>query len=571
MAVEYEQISDDDLNKSLVGGRAAQVTVAPNPAVAPVAEKPRTAVAPPKRSSDASSIAGASAPPAAGPAAAPVDLTKIVEQVTEGTTQMQENLPKPNTQDSAQQMMDLIGKHWQVPAAIAGTAAAAAILHHIMKKDGGAGPPPPPGGLANPIEPQMSTNQQRPTEPYLESEKPTIQSRTFGSKESMVETGINNKYPFTLQDAKTALGLGNVPIKNAQEAELVAQQYAKQLKAQSSLTEVINTPAPSINNPSPSTNPVGAPATPVFPVGTQESMNRVSNMQGFTGADTANQGFLDAIKERQAVPPITPAATLEPITPAEPVATTTETPATKATNDQILETLNKVAPKPEVTPIESTLGKPDLTTGSGMPAYQGKGEEGGKLQHKKGVFESLKQIPKDYVFVPNGQNMDTVRNAVGQVEYKKNLKSSGGYPTSQQAAHEQSKSINQSLGRVSNAEAKAAGTFVEPTPSITQKVAGLKTVKVAGMTGALILATDLASAATTGESPLANMAQGFKEAVKNKDYGMAASQVAELLNFHPYTLLANQLFGSSPEELRILREADQARKAKAGNAATSRK
>lgn len=265
--------------------------------------------------------------------------------------------------------------------------------------------------------------------------------------------------------------------------------------------------------------------------------------------------------------PVEPVAT--PAAPAEPVATITETPATKATNDQILETLNKVAPKPEVTPIESTLGKPDLTTGSGMPAYQGKGEEGGKLQHKKGVFESLKQIPKDYVFVPNGQNMDTVRNAVGQVEYKKNLKSSGGYPTSQQAAHEQSKSINQSLGRVSNAEAKAAGTFVEPTPSITQKVAGLKTVKVAGMTGALILATDLASAATTGESPLANMAQGFKEAVKNKDYGMAASQAAELLNFHPYTLLANQLFGSSPEELRILREADQARKA--GGTATLRK
>jgi hypothetical protein len=264
--------------------------------------------------------------------------------------------------------------------------------------------------------------------------------------------------------------------------------------------------------------------------------------------------------------PAEPVAT--PAAPAEPVATTTETPAPKATNDQILETLNKVAPKPEVTPIESTLGKPDLTTGSGMPAYQGKGEEGGKLQHKKGVFESLKQIPKDYVFVPNGQNMGIVRNATGQEAYTKNLKATGGYPTTPQAAYEQGRNINKSLGRVSYEEAKAAGTLAEPTPSITQKVAGYKTVKVAGMTGALILATDLASAATIGESPLANMAQGFKEAVKNKDYGMAASQAAELLNFHPYTLLANQLFGTSPEELQILRQADQARKAKAGNAAT---
>jgi hypothetical protein len=91
------------------------------------------------------------------------------------------------------------------------------------------------------------------------------------------------------------------------------------------------------------------------------------------------------------------------------------------------------------------------------------------------------------------------------------------------------------------------------------------------MTGALILATDLASAATTGESPLANMAQGFSDAVKNKDYKMAASQAAQLLNFHPYTFLANEVFGTSPEELQILREADQARKAKAGSSTTSRK
>jgi hypothetical protein len=67
------------------------------------------------------------------------------------------------------------------------------------------------------------------------------------------------------------------------------------------------------------------------------------------------------------------------------------------------------------------------------------------------------------------------------------------------------------------------------------------------------------------------MAEGFKDAVKNKDYGMAASQAAQLLNFHPYTFLANELFGSSPEELQILRQADQARKAKAGNSKSTGK
>ena len=277
-------------------------------------------------------------------------------------------------------------------------------------------------------------------------------------------------------------------------------------------------------------------------------------------------------------PVATPAAPAEPVatiteTPAAPVATdaerikviqATEEPAVKATNEKVLETIKSTA--------QTSLGKPDLVTGTGMPAYQGQGPEGSKPTHKKGVFESIKQIPKEYVFVPTGQNMDIVRNAVGQPEYTKNLKSSGGYPESPQAAYEQSRNINKSLGRATMAEAKASGVALpEPTPSITQKISGSKTVRVAGVTGALILATDLASAATTGESPLANMVQGFKEAVKNKNYGMAASQAAELLNFHPYTLLANQLFGSSPEELKILREADQARKAKAGNAATSKR
>jgi len=276
--------------------------------------------------------------------------------------------------------------------------------------------------------------------------------------------------------------------------------------------------------------------------------------------------------EPVATPVAEPVATIAE-TPAAPVATdaeriqaiqATEEPAVKATNEKVLETIKSTA--------QTSLGKPDLVTGTGMPAYQGQGPEGSKPAHKKGVFESVKQIPKEYVFVPTGQNMDIVRNAVGQPEYTKNLKSSGGYPESPQAAYEQSRNINKSLGRATMAEAKASGVALpEPTPSITQKIAGSKTVRVAGVTGALILATDLASAATTSESLLANMVQGFKEAVKNKDYGMAASQAAELLNFHPYTLLANQLFGSSPEELKILREADQARKAKAGNAATLRK
>lgn len=346
-------------------------------------------------------------------------------------------------------------------------------------------------------------------------------------------------------------------------------RLAKQIAATQELNQKLSAPVVNvspINETKPNIAEVAPKLDPKIPALFQPSATAASPVAPVEPPIAAAAPVAAPVLPPEAAPvaaaPVEPVAAMPLETTSAPAEVAPEAP--KNTNEKILETINKVAPKAEAAPVESTLGKPDLTTGSGMPAYQGKGEEGGKLKHKKGVFESLNQIPKEYVFVPNGQNMDTVRNAVGQTEYTKNLKSSGGYPTSQQAAHEQSKSINQSLGRVSNAEAKAAGTFVEPTPSITQKIAGVKTVKVAGMTGALILATDLASAATTGESPLANMAQGFKEAVKNKDYGMAAAQASELLNFHPYTMLANQLFGNSPEELKILRQADQARKAGAG-------
>lgn len=589
---EYKEISIEDLNRSLIGDRANEI--APQPVQETVStERASAPVAPLSVPTTTSTVQNAAAPPAAPsvalPAAsttvsshqktgvaAPVDVSALARKVTTATNQMQEDLPAPNPEDSAQNMIDTIKEHWQVPATILGTAAGLAVLNHLMKK-GGNNPPDDNNPPNNPPNNNSSGNSK------------TLKERIFGPNVQPIDKSIDihmnepsaqnpvaaqqteAQFIASLSPAEQALyakaqadkaaptaNISNEPYMSSNNnlfadmqptpAQLIEQ---KRIEKQAAVTQAIQQSLATSN----ATNapPQGTTLQPVTP-----AANAASEPVSGTSAEPITGAA-------------TPTAAAEPITPAEPVTTTTETPATKATNDQILETLNKVAPQTEVTPIESTLGKPDLTTGSGMPAYQGKGEEGGKLQHKKGVFESLKQIPKDYVFVPNGQNMDTVRNAVGQVEYKKNLKSSGGYPTSQQAAHEQSKSINQSLGRVSNAEAKAAGTFVEPTPSITQKVAGLKTVKVAGMTGALILATDLASAATTGESPLANMAQGFKEAVKNKDYGMAASQAAELLNFHPYTLLANQLFGSSPEELKILREADQARKAKAGNAATSRK
>lgn len=79
-----------------------------------------------------------------------------------------------------------------------------------------------------------------------------------------------------------------------------------------------------------------------------------------------------------AAAPVEPVAT--PAAPAEPITTTTETPVTKNTNEKILETINKVAPKAEATPVE--LPKEELEKPLKWPgkAKGGAGAEGFALQ-----------------------------------------------------------------------------------------------------------------------------------------------------------------------------------------------
>ena len=172
---EYSQISDEELNRSLLGNRTIQAS----PQVAQevqVAEPSQQAVKPPKQKNE-SSVPNAVAPPSKG--AQDIDLSGMVNQVTNATTQMQQDMPAPKPADSSQHIMDIVAKHWQIPAAVVGLGATAAVLNHLMKGGDGTRPPPNPGGLKNPVEPSMDVNQQGPREPYLPEEKPTIQSRSF--------------------------------------------------------------------------------------------------------------------------------------------------------------------------------------------------------------------------------------------------------------------------------------------------------------------------------------------------------------------------------------------------------
>jgi hypothetical protein len=180
----------------------------------------------------------------------------------------------------------------------------------------------------------------------------------------------------------------------------------------------------------------------------------------------------ETLAKTAAVPPAAP-----PAAPATPAATAT--PAAP------------VAPPPKPA-VESVLGKPTVTTGSGMPAYAGQGGESAKMKKE---FGSIADVPKDYVFVPGGQLMDITRNAVGQEAFTTKLGEFGGYPATQGQAYAQAREINKSLGRMSREEMKAAGKELpEPTKAITKSVAGSKMVKVAGVGGALISLADVASA-----------------------------------------------------------------------------
>lgn len=212
-----------------------------------------------------------------------------------------------------------------------------------------------------------------------------------------------------------------------------------------------------------------------------------------------------------------------------------------------------VTPSVATPELEAKLGAPTATTGSGMPAYQGEGGDKAKMRKE---FSTIKDVPSGYVFVPNGQNMDIVRNAVGQEQYTGKLKESGGLPTSTEQAYQQSRDINKAAGRPSREEAKAKGLPLgETTKGITKAVAGSKTVRVAGVTGALVLASDLALAAEEGVS-----------SAKKGDTQMARGYATDIIGAltGPLGMIASQTFGTSPEDLRVLRAADQGRKVGAG-------
>ena len=141
--------------------------------------------------------------------------------------------------------------------------ATAAATAHLAKKYA-----PPP---AVPTEPELTIN---PNEiGATEAPKSTIQSRSFSPKEAAVAGNITDTYPFSLQEAKNGLGIGDVKITDPTQAKLVADQYAKQLQAQSEANTSVSTTTTETPPVTPveEIKPVTPTETPKTPASTTET------------------------------------------------------------------------------------------------------------------------------------------------------------------------------------------------------------------------------------------------------------------------------------------------------------
>ena len=302
----------------------------------------------------------------------------------------------------------------------------------------------------------------------------TAPETKMSPKEAQIAAEVKNKYGYDWGEVKMKYGLGDVPVNDMTQAEMLVNNLRNK---EATAAKTPSTPASPVN-PGENVLYTADELRKHYPEGQTEWNLGGKKLNAEQAAHYLNTGELPS--ETGATPK------------AAPVAETPKAPAPPP------ETAPKAAVAPET--VESKLGKPTATTGSGMPAYQGE-STANKVKHKEGNISSLAQVPKNMVFVPGGNYMDAVRNAVGQEAYTANLKSTGGFPATNEAAAAQSRQINASLNRPTREQAIAQGLPLGlNTESITQKVGGKKLVKVGGVTGALILATDLAKAAQSPDA-----------------------------------------------------------------------
>ena len=138
-----------------------------------------------------------------------------------------------------------------------------------------------------------------------------------------------------------------------------------------------------------------------------------------------------------------------------------------------------------------------LITGTGREVVAGQGPVKKKFARE---YATPLDVPKGYVFLPEGQYIDVLRNDLGQQTYTEQFKNRP-FPTDYEKAVQSAKDINRELNRPTREELKASGAAMpEPTPGITKKVGPGKKVVVGGIAGSLLTLADVANAATAKEA-----------------------------------------------------------------------
>jgi len=358
--------------------------------------------------------------------------------------------------------------------------------------------------LAEPELPKANTY-----EDFANKEMPEQPSAAKRLEQKAVET--NPAIPYLASAGAgalaTAAGIGaGKKIYNSLTDKMAADVEAKRVEPQLNTSNKPVAGEPVFDLPS-YTQPPAPPATPApTPAVTQPKPTVEQLKQRLGVAPPAAPELATAPVAQPPAPPVqqapvAQAAPTETIAPpaapvAAPAAPVTEAPATTTKAAPVAEVKAAVPP-----PIQ------EVKTGTNKPAFVGQGPENPKKF--KTEYESVKDVPKGFAFVPGAQSIDTVRNNLGQDVYLKEF-SKRDFPANYEEAKQVGSEINRSLGRPTREEMKTQGIAPpEPVEGVTKRIAGYKLVKVGGVAGALIAVTDLAKAAEAGDrNALGEIAMG---------------------------------------------------------------
>lgn len=269
--------------------------------------------------------------------------------------------------------------------------------------------------------------------------------------------------------------------------------------------------------------------------------------------------------------PISTPLSAAPINAPAPTPTAgPNSPVTSIVTDTVKEMIQETPNQPVLQAGPQPVAPPqELRTGTGKPAFAGQGPavtftKKGNPRFKP-EYASLTEVPTGYAFVPGAQNIDTLRQNIGQAPYTEEFKKRN-FPQTNELAIQESKDINRMLNRPTRAELIAAGLPpAANTPGITQYTSkGTKPTTVRGLgIGALVALPDLVKAQTAGERGLAGA--NLLEAVLPPGFimGGAGEGSSTVPSADPYMLLGSP-YAQTDIAKKRRQEAEYTRKVGAG-------